>query len=131
MKDEGQRHAIASNPDNEQDFIESNIKIYLIALGFICGLITFILYVSMQLTKKIMRRMERINTVINAHCFILSLLSLCLYYLVELTVNFDGVNSSPVIRNQMPWHYHSKFLLLSAFLILICLSSFLGSFLEI
>ena len=44
------------------DLIQNNIKMVLIALGLFCGLISFILYISMQLMKKLMKRMHRINT---------------------------------------------------------------------
>jgi hypothetical protein len=60
----------------------------------------------------------------------LSVLAVCLYYLIERNVNFDGVNSTPAIRNQMPWHYHERFLMLCAFMICISLSSFIASHYE-
>lgn len=41
--------------------IENNINIVLFSLGIFCAVVTFILYVSMQLTKKLMKRMHRIN----------------------------------------------------------------------
>jgi hypothetical protein len=46
------------------DLIYDNIKLILIALGMFCGLVTFVLYVSLQLIKKLMRRMERVNTLV-------------------------------------------------------------------
>ena len=65
----------------------------------LCAAITFMLYISMQLMKKLMRRMERINTVVNIHCFMLSAFAVVMYYLLETMVNFDGVNATPAIRN--------------------------------
>jgi hypothetical protein len=130
MKNEGNWHAIARESKEAKDFIEANIKVYLVILGSMCGIVTFLLYVSMQLMKKLMRRMERINTVVNIHSFMLSVMAVILYYLLEIAINFDGVNSSPAIRNQVPWHYHEKFLMFSAFLICLSMSSFLGSYLE-
>lgn len=44
------------------DLIQNNIKMVLIALGLFSGIISFILYISMQLMKKLMKRMHRINT---------------------------------------------------------------------
>ena len=46
------------------DFIEANISKILFALGIFCLFISFVLYVSLQLTKKILRRMNRVNTVV-------------------------------------------------------------------
>lgn len=43
------------------DLIQNNIKWVLFALGIFCGIIAFILYISMQLIKKLMKRMHRIN----------------------------------------------------------------------
>lgn len=130
LKDAGRQHAIAQETKDSMDFIESNIQVYLVVLGLLCAVITFMLYISMQLMKKLMRRMERINTVVNIHCFMLSVFAVVMYYLLEITVNFDGVNAAPAIRNQVPWHYHERFLMLSAFLIFLSISSFVGSYLE-
>lgn len=44
------------------DLIQNNIKMVLVALGVFCGVVTFILYISVQLMKKLMKRMHRINT---------------------------------------------------------------------
>lgn len=46
------------------DLVTGNIRLILVALGLFCSLITFILYVNMQLMKKLLRRMEKINTLI-------------------------------------------------------------------
>jgi hypothetical protein len=47
LKDEGRQHAIAKESKDSEDFIESNIQVYLMALGLLCAVITFMLYVSM------------------------------------------------------------------------------------
>lgn len=44
-------------------------------LGVFCGLISFILFVNMQLMKKISRRMERINTYIQMQASFLIILA--------------------------------------------------------
>ena len=46
------------------DILQNNINLVVIAIGIFCGFISFILYVSMQLMKKLLRRMERVNTLV-------------------------------------------------------------------
>ena len=45
-------------------FTEEHITAVLVGLGFFCGLITLILFVSIQLNKKLLRRIERVNSVL-------------------------------------------------------------------
>mmetsp|Transcript_30502 Transcript_30502/g.46753 ORF Transcript_30502/g.46753 Transcript_30502/m.46753 type:complete len:137 (+) Transcript_30502:481-891(+) len=78
-----------------------------------------------------MRRMERVNTVIQVQSFQVGLLALFLVIVVEVCINFDGVNSSSVIQQEMPWHYHDRFYLLACFLLFIALFSFFASYYEV
>jgi hypothetical protein len=48
----------------QYDFIERNIQWALVVLGLFCLFITYLLFVSIQLVKKIMRRMDRVNSVV-------------------------------------------------------------------
>jgi len=61
----------------------------------------------------------------------LVLLALALYVAVQTGINFNGVNASQTIKNDMPWHYHSKYMALSTFLIFISLFSFVTSYYEV
>lgn len=45
-------------------FTEEHMTAVLIGLGMFCAFITLILFVSIQLNKKLLRRMDRVNTVI-------------------------------------------------------------------
>jgi hypothetical protein len=60
----------------------------------------------------------------------LAILALVFYLAIQLSINFDGVNSSSVIRNAMPSHFHDKITVFSAFLLFISLLSFTASFYE-
>ena len=64
-------------------------------------------------------------------CVVLGILAVTLYFMVEMSVNFDGTNASTVIKNEMPWHYHERFVALSLFLIVISIFSFCASFYEV
>jgi len=46
------------------DFIQTNMKVVMVTIGILCGIISFVLFVSIQLMKKLLRRIERINTMI-------------------------------------------------------------------
>jgi hypothetical protein len=45
-------------------FTEEHMSAVLVGLGMFCAFITLILFVSIQLNKKLFRRMNRVNTVI-------------------------------------------------------------------
>jgi hypothetical protein len=47
-----------------QEPTQLNTRILVASLGLFCGVVTFVLYVNLQLMKKLSRRMERINTFI-------------------------------------------------------------------
>jgi hypothetical protein len=112
-------------------FTEEHIAAVLVALGFFCALITLILFVSIQLNKKLLRRMERVNSVIQVQSFTLALIGLAMFIMVEMAINFDGVNASSVIINQMPWRFHEKFMALSMFLAVTASFGFLASYYEV
>ena len=88
------------------DLVSGNIKIILVALGMFCGLITFILYVNMQLMKKLLRRMERINTLVEQQCTVLAIFSVVLVFNMQHFINFDSINANEVLLENIPWHYH-------------------------
>ena len=62
---------------------------------------------------------------------VLIMIALGTFIAVEMCVNFDGVNSSSVIKNQMPWEYHALFLALCIYLIFTSLFSFVASYYEL
>ena len=80
--------------------------------------------------KKLMTRMDRINSVVQVQSVTLAFISLCLYLVVETQINFDGVNSSNYIVKQMPSGFHSKFVMLSCFMLFISIFAFTASYLE-
>ena len=46
------------------DFIQTNMKLVMITIGILCALISVVLFINMMLMKKLLRRIERINTMI-------------------------------------------------------------------
>jgi hypothetical protein len=80
-------------------FTEEHSPAVLVALGVGCALITLILFVSIQLNKKLLRRVDRVNTVVQVQSFTLALIGLAMFLCVETAVNFDGINASSVINN--------------------------------
>jgi hypothetical protein len=58
-------------------------------------------------------------------------LAVALYVMVEMAINFDGVNSSMVIKNEMPWHFHNRFLAVAVFFMVISFFSFTASYYEV
>ena len=96
-----------------------------------CGLITFILYVNLQLMKKLLRRMERINTLIEQQCTVLAVLAVVLVYNMNHFINFDSLNSSEVILENIPWHYHNRFFIAGFSVLFIAIFSYFAAFYEI
>ena len=45
-------------------FIQTNMKLVMTSIGILCALISIILWINIQLMKKLLRRIERINTMI-------------------------------------------------------------------
>ena len=112
------------------DLIQNNIKMVLIALGLFCGLISFILYISMQLMKKLMKRMHRINTFVEIQGVCLAAFAVLLLFMENRYINFTNMNSSSVITDSMPWEYHKRFFIETGLIMFLCFFSFLGSYRE-
>lgn len=49
---------------------------------------------------------------------------------MQISINFDGPNSSSAITDEMPWHYHERFFIVGFVLLGISLIAFMGSFYE-
>lgn len=113
------------------DLVSGNIKLILVALGMFCGLITFILYVNMQLMKKLLRRMERINTLIEQQCTVIAVFACVLIFNVQHFINFDSLNASEVLTENIPYHYHNRFFIAGFFLLFISLFSYFAAFYEV
>ena len=113
------------------DLVSGNIRLILVALGMFCGLITFILYVNMQLMKKLLRRMERINTLIEQQCTVLAVFSCVLVYNMQHFINFDSMNASEVLTENIPYHYHNRFFIAGFFLLFISIFSYFAAFYEV
>jgi magnesium-transporting ATPase (P-type) len=58
------------------------------------------------------------------------MLALAFYLVVQLLINFDGVNSSLVVKNSTPYNFHEKITIFSAFLLFISLVSFGAGYYE-
>ena len=58
------------------------------------------------------------------------MLALAFYLVVQLSINFDGVNSSSVVKNSTPSHFHDKITVFSAFLLFISFVSFGAGYYE-
>jgi membrane-associated HD superfamily phosphohydrolase len=115
----------------EADFLEDNVRLILVFIGLFCGLITMVLYVSMQLMKKIMRRIERVNTLIQIQSTTLAFFAIALFVILNFTINFDNANASPLLQDQMPIKYKEKYFLVSCVLLALAVSSFIASYFEV
>ena len=113
------------------DAIQDNIKLFLVVLGLFCGLVSFVLYVSLQLMKKLLRRMERVNSLIQLQSAGLAVLAVGLLILLHTQINFDSINASSVIRESMPWEYDNQYFFTGCFLLFISLFTFLASYYEV
>jgi H+/Cl- antiporter ClcA len=89
-------------PSQHIDFVEQNISVALIILGIFCIFVAYLLFVSMQLVKRILRRMERLNSVIYIQSLHLLLLASALALFVEISLNFEGPNSASTLLKDMP-----------------------------
>jgi len=74
--------------------------------------------------------MERINQMIQTQASMLASMALTLYVTVQISINFEDVNSSQLLINQMPGHYHQRFEYLSIFLLFLSFVSFGASYYE-
>jgi hypothetical protein len=59
--------------------------------------------------KKLIRRMERVNTLIQIQSSILVICVIALTVVISLLINFDGINASSIITEIMPQNYHQRF----------------------
>jgi hypothetical protein len=59
--------------------------------------------------KKLIRRMERVNTLIQIQSSILVTCVIALTLALSLLINFDGINASSIISEIMPQNYHQRF----------------------
>lgn len=75
-------------------------------IGVLCGGITLVLWINLQLMKKLSRRMERINTFIQIQATSLAVMAVALMLVESLMINFIHGNSSQVILESIPWQYH-------------------------
>ena len=107
------------------------MMLVLVALGIFCGVITFVLFISMQLMKKLLRRMERINTFLQLQSLFIAVLGLGLLIMVGTSINFNNVNQSSIVKDAIPLKFHDRYQLAAAALIAISLFSFVASFYEI
>jgi hypothetical protein len=112
------------------DLIQNNIKWVLFALGIFCGIIAFILHISLQLIKKLMKRMHRINTFVEIQSVCLASFAVLLFYSVNCYINFTSANASSVILDSMPWEYHKRFFIVAGLTIFLTFFSFIAAYRE-
>jgi len=113
------------------NLIADNIRLVLVVLGIFSAIISFILYISMQLMKKLMKRMHRINTFIMIQAVCLSILAVGLLFLVHYQINFANVNATNLILDNMPWAYHKRYFVVGLIIIALSFFSFIASFYEL
>ena len=102
----------------------------MVALGILCGLITVVLFSSLQIMKKLLRRMERVNTLIQIQAVAIAVFAVALLLIVQYSINFDGPAASSVITEDMPWHFHERYYIVGFLLLAISLVAFMGSYYE-
>lgn len=111
--------------------VDGNEKLIVGMVGVLCSLISMLFYISMQLIKKLTRRMERINQLIAIQSSTLAFMACATIFIANAMVNFVHDNSSEVVSEAMPWKLHERFYLLGFLLLFISLSSFLASWMEV
>jgi hypothetical protein len=95
------------------------------------GLISFILFVNLQLMKKIVGRMQRVNSYVQMQASFLVIIALILTNLVSEAMNFNTQNTAQYLNDTVPEKFHQKFYFISYILIAISLISFVGSYKEV
>jgi hypothetical protein len=85
----------------------------------------------MQLMKKLLRRMERINTLLEQQCVILAIFACVLIFNMQHFINFDSENASEMLLENIPWHYHYRFFLAGFLLLFISIFSYFAAFYEV
>ena len=80
--------------------------------------------------KKLVRRMERLNTLIQMQAVALSAMAVILIVVFSLQMNFDHDNASSLITDQIPAKFHQRFFFLGLLLLAISVISFLASYHE-
>ena len=81
--------------------------------------------------KKLLRRMERVNSLIQLQSAGLAILAVGMLILLHTQINFDSINASSVIREAMPWEYDNQYFFTGCFLLFISLHAFLASYYEV
>jgi len=107
-----------------------SIRFAILVLGIFCGIVSFVLYVSLQLMKKLAKRMERVNTLVQVQACSLALMALLLYSSMNLMINFDNVNASDALNLQVPYKLHHRYYGICWVLFVISIVSFCASYFE-
>ena len=134
LKDSGIQHAIADSATRLKSaykVVNNNIHIFVTALGLIFFAISGLLFISLQLMKKLMRRVDRINSVIHIQSLTLAALTVVLFALVESNINFDGINSSTFISSEMPSNYHGRLAFLCLYMLTISYFTYFAAYFEV
>lgn len=102
-----------------------------ILIGIFCALVAYVLHISIELMKKLVRRMERLNTLIQMQAVALSAMAVILLIVFNLQMNFDHDNATSIITDQIPAKFHQRYFLLGLLLLAISIISFLASYYEL
>lgn len=105
-----QTHQLADQPKKEvsllNQFNERNTSVMIMSIGAFCALVSYIIYINLILSQKILQRVLRINSALQIHAFSLAVVALLLYVVTEVQISFDGLNSSNFIQREMPTKFH-------------------------
>ena len=58
-------------------------------------------------------------------------MAFALVVLMKTQINFDSINASSVINDNMPWEYHNQYFVACCFLIFISIFAFIASYQEV
>eukprot|EP00356_Strombidium_inclinatum_P003297 CAMPEP_0170499864 /NCGR_PEP_ID=MMETSP0208-20121228/32911_1 /TAXON_ID=197538 /ORGANISM="Strombidium inclinatum, Strain S3" /LENGTH=272 /DNA_ID=CAMNT_0010777615 /DNA_START=153 /DNA_END=971 /DNA_ORIENTATION=+ len=110
-------------------FIENHISILLVVLGIFCGYVAFLLFSTLQLTKKILRRMMKLNSLVQIQSIGLVLFSLALLFVLRFSVDFGKFKArdDDLFQQELPKHYVTFFFWAGAATVLVAFLGFLAS----
>ena len=99
-------------------------------LGFVYGMITYILYIELHLLKKILKKLEELSLFIQMQGATLSLHAAVVNALAMFAFAIIGPNASSTITDEIPHGYAEAYFYLAVGLCAISLVSFTGSYFE-
>jgi hypothetical protein len=112
------------------EVLRSYSRPVVVFLGFLYGMVTYILYIELHLMKKILKKLEEINLFVQMQAVTLSLNAVFLNMLAMFSQTIIGPNSSSTITDEIPHGYTEVFFYLSLVMTFISFVSFFSGYWE-